>query len=119
MKKLILFLILFLSGGFSWATPDIATSTEYSGNTQIKSSSGTVYSINVAYIGATAGNYIQILDGVGTTASTSPIRFTCVASASSGNCLSTTNVAYYFGTGIFYKESNNGSSVFKTDIQSF
>ncbi len=118
MRKFILFLTLILVCGIAWATPDVVLPIEYTKSGQVKSTAGAVYSVQSTYIGATAGDYIQLMDGTGTSASSGPVLFSCVASASSGVCASPYSVpAAYFGTGIFYNQSHAG--VFKTYIQSF
>lgn len=115
MNKLLFFIGLVFVCNTALATPDYIQPTEYTVSQQVDSTPGTVYGINVSYIGATAGDYIQLVDGIGGAGS---VRFTCVASASAGMCIGPYNQsAAYFGTGIYYRESKPG--VFKTDIQSF
>lgn len=116
MKKLFLSIGILLLAAAAWALPDVIMPKEYSGTQQVTSKPTTVSSVNVTYVGATAGDYIQLMDSIGTS-NTSSIRFTCVAATSSGTCLSPySQSAAYFGTGVYYKESHG---VFKTDIQSF
>lgn len=116
MKKMLLVLILMfvLGGPFAMAVPDQASSVEYTGNTLVKATSGTVYSVHVTYIGVTAGDFIKLIDS---TTSSGTVRFTCVASATSGTCDAPLRVANYFGTAILYTESKTGGT-FRTDIQS-
>lgn len=116
MKKLFLLLALMVLASNSWATPDQAKPVEVSGSQAIKASAGMVYSVSMSYIGATAGDNIKLKDSLSDTGN---ILFTCVASASSGTCISNFTVAAYFGTGIYYKESKTGAATIVTDIQYF
>src|SRR5437867_1174321 len=119
MKKflMLLFLSLFVIGlnCKAWALPDRVSANEYTTTTQVKSSSGEVFSVHVSYIGVTAGDKIQIFDSA---TSSGTVRYTCVASTTSGSCGDPLTVANYFGTGIYYKETKSGGS-FITDIQYF
>lgn len=118
MKKLLLGFILtmmILGASQAWAVPDQVSSNEYSGNTLVKSTSGTVFSVHVNYIGVTAGNSIALIDS---TTSSGTVRFTCTAATTSGTCDAPLRVASYFGTAILYTESKSGGT-FKTDIQYF
>lgn len=116
MKKFLLFLmIVFALGVNAWALPDRIASSEYTVPTQIKSGPGDIYSVHVNYVGVTAGNKIQLIDG---TTSSATVRYTCVASATSGTCNALLTVAMYFGTAILYTESKSGGT-FTTDIQYF
>lgn len=115
MKKIVLALLLCLISIRAWALPDQVSSTEYIGNTQVKFTSGTVFAVHVNYIGVTAGDFIRLIDS---NTSSGTIRYTCVASTTSGTCGDPLNVAMYFGTSILYTESKSGGQ-FRTDIQYF
>lgn len=119
MKKLLMGLFLavavFNTTCKAQALPDQISANEYSGNTLVKSTPGAVFSVNVTYIGVTAGDYIKLIDSL---TSSGAVRFTCVASATSGTCGGYLTVANYFGTAILYTEQKSGGT-FKTDIQYF
>ena len=119
MKKILFLSLMLIFGSVAYATPDVVLPKEYSGSQQITSKPTTVGSINVAYIGATAGDFIQLQDSIGP--SSLFTRFTCVASTSSGTCQAPySQSAAYFGTGVYLSESHGGNSgIFKTDIQSY
>jgi hypothetical protein len=116
MKKIFFILIMISLCSSAFALPDKVTPSEYSGaSQQISSKATTVTSVNVSYIGANAGDYVQLQDSIGAGGT---IRFTCVASASAGTCVAPYNTtAAYFGTGVYMNTSNG--KPFKVDIQSF
>lgn len=119
MKKFLIVLFLGLAViGFNhlaYCLPDQISANEYQGNTLIKATPGAVYSIHVTYIGVTAGDYIKLIDS---TTSSGTVRYTCVATTTSGTCGDPLTVANYFGTAILYTEQKTGGA-FKTDIQYF
>lgn len=115
MKRMIVVLALMLVlSGKAWALPDNVQPSEYTGSQQIKTKPATIYSVNVNYIGVTAGDKVQMLDG----GASGTIRFTCVASSANGTCPSNFTVGALFQTDVYLKESKSGGN-FYTDIQMF
>lgn len=117
MKNLLLSLFLIaVTASIVWALPDNVTSTEVSnGSVLIKNKGGFVYSLNVNYIGVTAGDKVQLVDGQDGTGTPS---ITCVAASASGNCSIPLTVGAVFNSGIYYKETKSGGN-FISDIQYF
>ena len=118
MKKLLL-ILAFLAVSASlivraWALPDNIVPSEYSGSQSLKQTGGVVYGVNVNYIGVTAGDKVQLIDG----GAGGTVRFTCVASAANGSCPSNYTAGAMFTTNIYLKETKTGGN-FYTDIQIF
>lgn len=119
MRKLFLILAFMAVVAFSvkaWALPDQVQGAEYSGGQTVKSTAGTIYSVNVNYKGVTAGDTVQLKDG----GSSGTVRFTCTASAANGTCApSNYTVGALFQTNIYLQETKAASGTFSTDIQLF
>lgn len=124
MKKILLILVLIaFSITLAWALPDQAAPTEITSSQgpaiSIKATSGTVYLMSVSYVGVTAGDKIQIIDGASAINGTGgTVRLTCVASAANGTCPVPLSVGAYFATNIYLKETRTGGNFF-TDVQYF
>lgn len=107
MKKIILVLGFLAFCGRAWALPDNVISQEYTADTQIKSSSGYVYDVEITFTGATAGDEAWLYDATSAqSASTNLSSFRChvttATANSSVNCGPYTsanlfNTAIYFG----------------------
>ncbi len=115
MKRIIAVLVLMLLLSVkAWALPDAVQPSEYSGSQQVKTKPVTVYSATVSYVGVTAGDYVQLLDG----GSSGKARSLCVASTANGTCPNKYIVGALFQTDLYLKESKSGGT-FYTDIQLF
>ena len=118
MKKIILVLAFLVICGRAWALPDNVISQEYNSDTQIKSSSGYVYDVEITFTGASVGDEAWLWDATSAQPVSNLSSFRChvttATANSSVNCGPYTS-ANLFNTAIYFGYRSSGKVT--ADIQ--
>lgn len=119
MNKLFILLCLICTGflfqGKAFAIPDQFTPLVETADAQVKATAGTVYEVDVAYAGVTAGDKIELKNS---TDSSGTANLTIIAPAANGTFVYTPPSGLIFTTAIYYDETKSGGT-FKTTIKVF
>lgn len=114
MKKLFLILILTLVSGWAWALPEAIVAKEYAADTQVKASSGYVYSVVITFTSAAVGDEAWLFDAASATPNTAQCHVTAATANATAVCGPYTS-ANYFDTAIFFGFRSSGKVT--ADIQ--
>ena len=114
MNKIITVLILgIMVCGSAWAATERVSSSQYIGDQLVASGDRTIYGIIVNFKGVTAGDKVEIKDGL---TSSGTVDFSIYASAANGTVAIPLLSGISIDTGIYLDETLSGGGA-STDIQ--
>lgn len=114
MKRvLVIMLGLVFMGTMALAAPEKVRSIQYQGSQLVNTGSAAIYGLAVSYKGVTAGDKVEIMDGLTASAT---VDFSIYADAANGTKIVPLLSAVSVDTGIYLNETKSGGN-FTTDIQ--